>query len=502
VHQRIGETLGAEPGGLLRRRLRRVLARVDADAVRAKAARARSQRSLRRTAFGLGVDEWSAMLPVEQSRAAWSVVDTLARSYLAQGRCTRIEAARADALLDLIHARATGRVELNLTVPASALAAAAAMAGAAAGVGGAGTDDAGQTGTGSGDPGSDDTGAQGSSEGAGHDGAGPGSPWGSEGADGVDELVPVTGFGATGTTLVPASWLAALAAGAAAWGCGTSVVACADRTGALVSLPVPAGTDRAARRRAQGTARRRARRLARAQARGGAGEAAGRSGTDEPRVEPYRPPEWMVRFVRARDGGCRFHGCTVPARSCDLDHVRPWPGGPTHPDNLVCLCRRHHRIKQRRGWRAVLGPDGTLRWTDPTGSVRTTTPLDHLHLDDQDGATPPAAAADAVPRGPRVAAAVELPSLLEEELEHAHDHHLIHLSCRPPTLTWRTRHALQAGTRIGTTGAAAALHATTAAGIELLPTRIPMQVDRDSPHWHGPPNRRTPPSPPDDPPPF
>jgi hypothetical protein len=108
VHQRIGETLGAEPGGLLRRRLRRVLARVDADAVRAKAARARGQRSLRRTAFGLGVDEWSATLPVEQSRAAWSVVDTLACSYLAQGRCTRIEAARADALLDLIHARATG----------------------------------------------------------------------------------------------------------------------------------------------------------------------------------------------------------------------------------------------------------------------------------------------------------------------------------------------------------------------------------------------------------
>jgi hypothetical protein len=90
---------------------------------------------------------------------------------------------------------------------------------------------------------------------------------------------------------------------------------------------------------------------------------------------------------------------------------------------------------------------------------------------------------------------------LEEELEHAHDHHLIALSCRPPTLTWRNRHALHAGTRINT-GAAAALHATTAAGIELLPTRIPMHVDRDSPHWHSGPSRPSTAAPPGDPPPF
>lgn len=121
VLDRVGPTLGTEPAGVLRRRLRRVLAGVDADAVRRKAARARGERSLRRTAFGLGTDEWSAKLPVEDSRAAWSVIDSLARTYLSSGRCTGIEAARADALLDLIHARTSGHLDLTITIPASLL---------------------------------------------------------------------------------------------------------------------------------------------------------------------------------------------------------------------------------------------------------------------------------------------------------------------------------------------------------------------------------------------
>lgn len=46
----------------------------------------------------------------------------------------------------------------------------------------------------------------------------------------------------------------------------------------------------------------------------------------------------------------------------------------------MCLCRRHHRIKQRDGWTVKLRPDGTATWTDPTGLQRTTWPVDHLHL--------------------------------------------------------------------------------------------------------------------------
>jgi len=68
----------------------------------------------------------------------------------------------------------------------------------------------------------------------------------------------------------------------------------------------------------------------------------------------------------------------VAARFCDLDHVRPWPIGRTAARNLLSLCRRHHRIKQRPGWRLRLAADGTATWTDPTGRVRTTAPLNAL----------------------------------------------------------------------------------------------------------------------------
>ena len=96
--------------------------------------------------------------------------------------------------------------------------------------------------------------------------------------------------------------------------------------------------------------------------------------------ESYRVPDPMARLIRLRDGSCRFPGCSTAARQCDLDHVRAWPAGPTAPTNLMCLCRRHHRIKQRHGWTAKLHPDGTVTWTDPTGLTRTTWPVDHLHL--------------------------------------------------------------------------------------------------------------------------
>ena len=95
-------------------------------------------------------------------------------------------------------------------------------------------------------------------------------------------------------------------------------------------------------------------------------------------TDAYRPGVELAALVRARDGRCRFPGCSVAARFCDLDHVRPWPTGPTAATNLLTLCRRHHRIKQRPGWRVRLAPDGTATWTDPAGRDRTTAPLDAL----------------------------------------------------------------------------------------------------------------------------
>ena len=80
----------------------------------------------------------------------------------------------------------------------------------------------------------------------------------------------------------------------------------------------------------------------------------------------YRPPKAVTDFVTTRDGTCRMWGCNRPATTCDLDHARPWPNGPTTPTNLAGLCRRHHRLKQRRRWTYHLAPDGTATWTSPT----------------------------------------------------------------------------------------------------------------------------------------
>jgi hypothetical protein len=89
----------------------------------------------------------------------------------------------------------------------------------------------------------------------------------------------------------------------------------------------------------------------------------------------YRPSRSITDFVTLRDRGCRMWGCSRPAVACDVDHARPWPAGPTSPANLAGLCRRHHRLKQRRRWAYRLDPDGTATWTSPSGRRRVTLPV-------------------------------------------------------------------------------------------------------------------------------
>jgi hypothetical protein len=44
----------------------------------------------------------------------------------------------------------------------------------------------------------------------------------------------------------------------------------------------------------------------------------------------------MRRFIRKRDGHCRFPGCTRNAKHCEPDHIIPYSrGGPTAPWNLI-----------------------------------------------------------------------------------------------------------------------------------------------------------------------
>jgi hypothetical protein len=60
-------------------------------------------------------------------------------------------------------------------------------------------------------------------------------------------------------------------------------------------------------------------------------------------------PSHIRRALAARDVTCRFPGCT--SRRCDAHHVEHWAhGGATRLDNLLLLCRRHHRAVHEGGF--------------------------------------------------------------------------------------------------------------------------------------------------------
>ena len=90
----------------------------------------------------------------------------------------------------------------------------------------------------------------------------------------------------------------------------------------------------------------------------------------------YRPNAALAQRVRDRDRTCRFPGCGVAARRCDLDHVVPYPDGSTAEENLVSLCRTHHGFKHHSGWVLTMDAAGTCTWTSPTGRSYVTRPAD------------------------------------------------------------------------------------------------------------------------------
>lgn len=68
----------------------------------------------------------------------------------------------------------------------------------------------------------------------------------------------------------------------------------------------------------------------------------------------------LRRALHIRDGGCAFPDCDRPARWTDAHHIVAWTdGGPTDLDNMVLLCRHHHRLIHHpgTGWQIRLGTD-------------------------------------------------------------------------------------------------------------------------------------------------
>ena len=76
-------------------------------------------------------------------------------------------------------------------------------------------------------------------------------------------------------------------------------------------------------------------------------------------------PPAIRRALESRDRGCRFPGCGL--RFTDAHHVRHWAdGGQTNLDNLVLLCRFHHRLVHEQGYTAHFPRGERLYFLDPS----------------------------------------------------------------------------------------------------------------------------------------
>jgi len=75
-------------------------------------------------------------------------------------------------------------------------------------------------------------------------------------------------------------------------------------------------------------------------------------------------PPSIRRALTIRDGGCRFPGCTH-TRFVDGHHIQHWAdGGETSLDNLVLLCRHHHRLVHEGGFSCSRTPSGEVVFAD------------------------------------------------------------------------------------------------------------------------------------------
>jgi hypothetical protein len=78
-------------------------------------------------------------------------------------------------------------------------------------------------------------------------------------------------------------------------------------------------------------------------------------------------PPAIRRALQARDRGCQFPGCTCTSW-LDAHHIEHWArGGSTDLQNLVQLCRRHHRLVHEGGWVVERAREGNLVFVNPHG---------------------------------------------------------------------------------------------------------------------------------------
>ncbi len=62
-------------------------------------------------------------------------------------------------------------------------------------------------------------------------------------------------------------------------------------------------------------------------------------------------PPHVRKAITARDQGCAFPQCTIPAPWCEAHHITYWSrGGSTGADNGTLLCSHHHHLIHKEQW--------------------------------------------------------------------------------------------------------------------------------------------------------
>jgi hypothetical protein len=89
----------------------------------------------------------------------------------------------------------------------------------------------------------------------------------------------------------------------------------------------------------------------------------------------HDPGVRLRHLSQVRHATCTSPICRRPAAQCDHEHNTPFEaGGRTCLCNGGPKCRHDHRLKQHSKWKVDQLPDGTFRWTTPSGRTYDTEP--------------------------------------------------------------------------------------------------------------------------------
>jgi hypothetical protein len=92
----------------------------------------------------------------------------------------------------------------------------------------------------------------------------------------------------------------------------------------------------------------------------------------------HDPGVKLRHLAQIRHATCTSPVCRRPAATCDFEHNVPYEaGGRTCLCNAGPKCRHDHRLKQHPRWKVDQLPDGTFRWTTPSGRTYTTEPTQY-----------------------------------------------------------------------------------------------------------------------------